>query len=188
MTNDIQQALQVLRSGGLMVYPTDTVWGIGCDATNAQAVEKIYALKQRADSKSLILLVSDMGMVGRYVQQIPDIAYTLTEVTDTPLTLVYPQARGLAANVVAADGTVAMRVVQHDFCQQLLQKFRKPMVSTSANLSGMPVPTTFAEIPAAIKNGCDFTVSVEHEGTPTRKPSAIIKVGLNAEVRVIRNG
>jgi L-threonylcarbamoyladenylate synthase len=186
MTDVIQQSLQILRSGGLLLYPTDTLWGVGCDATNEKAVEKVFALKQRAGGKSLIVLVSGMDMVNRYVSQVPDIAYNLTEVADAPLTLIYPQARGLAANVPAEDGSVAMRVVQHDFCRQLLYKFRRPLVSTSANLSGQQPPKNFAQIPDEIKNGCDFIVPSAYEGAPTRKPSSIIKVGLHGEVEVIR--
>ena len=186
MTNAIQQALQVLRDGGLILYPTDTLWGIGCDATNEKAVKKVYELKQRADSKSLIILASDMGMIGQYVKQIPDIAYNLTEVSDTPLTLIYPQARNLAANAVAEDETVAIRISNHDFCQQLLHKFHKPIISTSANISGEATPKTFSEISDVIKNGVDFIVGLECEGKPTRKPSSIIKIGLNAEIEVIR--
>jgi L-threonylcarbamoyladenylate synthase len=187
MNDDLQLALATVRRGGLILYPTDTLWGIGCDATNEKAVERVYALKRRADSKSLILLVSDMGMIGRYVPQIPAMAYTLTEVADAPLTLIYPQATGLAANVVASDGSVAMRIVRHEFCRQLLHRFGRPLVSTSANLSGCPAPGAFAQIAEEIKAGCDFVVSVEHEGTPTRQPSSLIKVGLHAEVEVLRS-
>ncbi|MDR3133444.1 MAG: threonylcarbamoyl-AMP synthase [Prevotellaceae bacterium] len=188
MTEVVQQSLQVLRNGGLLLYPTDTLWGVGCDATNEKAVEKVYALKQRADNKSLILLVSEMDMVSRYVSQVPAIAYNLTEVADAPLTLIYPQARGLAANVPAADGSVALRIVQHDFCRQLLRLFCRPLVSTSANLSGQLPPAFFAQVPDEIKNGCDFIVPAAYEGAPTRKPSPIIKLGLHDEVEVIRKG
>jgi L-threonylcarbamoyladenylate synthase len=184
--NDLQQALQVLHQGGLILYPTDTLWGIGCDATQEKAVEKIFALKQRTDSKSLVLLASDMGMIGRYVHTIPDIAYNLTEVADTPLTLIYPQACHLPACVVAADGSVALRIVDHAFCRQLLQQFRRPVVSTSANLSGQPAPARLSEVPEIIRKGCDFLVPETHEGTPTRKPSSILKVGLGGEIAVIR--
>jgi L-threonylcarbamoyladenylate synthase len=128
-----------------------------------------------------------MEMASRYVAQIPDIAYNLTEVAGAPLTLVYPQARGLAANVPAADGSIAMRMVQHDFCRQLLQKFRRPLVSTSANFSGQLPPEDFTQIPGEIKSGCDFIVPPEYEGAPTRKPSSIIKVGLRGEAIRIRN-
>jgi L-threonylcarbamoyladenylate synthase len=182
----IQESLQVLRNGGLLLYPTDTLWGVGCDATNEKAVEKVFALKRRTDGKSLIVLVSGMDMISRYVMQIPDIAYQLMEVADAPLTLIYPQACGLAANVPAADGSVAMRIVQHDFCRQLLHKFRRPLVSTSANLSGQLPPKDFSQIPDEIKNGCDFIVPLACEGAPTRRPSSIIKLGLHGEVEVIR--
>ena len=187
MTDVLQKAVQTLHAGGLLLYPTDTLWGIGCDATNETAIEKVYALKRRADSKSLILLVSGMEMVSRYVSRIPDIAYNLTEAAGAPLTLIYPQARGLAANVPAADGSVALRIVQHDFCRQLLRHFRRPLVSTSANLSGQPPPATFAQISAEIKDGCDFIIPEQYEGNPTRKPSSILKIGLQNEVIRIRN-
>ena len=187
MTDVLQQAVQTLHDGGLLLYPTDTLWGVGCDATNETAVGKVYALKRRADSKSLILLVPGMEMISRYVPQIPAIAYSLTEAAGAPLTLIYPQARGLAANVPAADGSVALRIVQHDFCRQLLQMFCRPLVSTSANLSGQRPPATFAQIAAGIKDGCDFIVPEKYEGNPTRKPSSIIKISLQNEAMRIRN-
>ncbi|MDR0695144.1 MAG: threonylcarbamoyl-AMP synthase [Prevotellaceae bacterium] len=187
MTGVLQQAVQTLHAGGLLLYPTDTLWGIGCDATNETAVGKVYALKRRADSKSLILLVSGMDMISRYVPQIPGIAIHLTETAGAPLTLIYPQARGLAANVLAADGSVALRIVQHDFCRQLLYRFRRPLVSTSANLSGQLPPADFPQVPEEIKNGCDFIVPEEYEGAPTRKPSSIIKISLHNEAIRIRN-
>ncbi|MDR1405613.1 MAG: threonylcarbamoyl-AMP synthase [Prevotellaceae bacterium] len=186
MTDVFQQSLQTLRHGGLLLYPTDTLWGVGCDATSEKAVEKLCALKRRTGGKSLILLVSGMDMISRYVPHIPDIARRLTDIAGMPLTLIYPQAGGLAANVAAADGTVAMRIVRHDFCQKLLQRFRLPLVSTSANLSGQPAPAAFAQISEEIKNGCDFIVPPEYEGAPTRKPSSLIKIGRHAEVEVIR--
>jgi L-threonylcarbamoyladenylate synthase len=187
VTDVFQKALQTLRSGGLLLYPTDTLWGVGCDATNEKAVEKVYALKQRTSHKSLILLVSDKEMLSRYVQQIPDIACRLTDIATSPLTLIYPQACGLPANVAADGETVAIRIVQHAFCRQLLQQFRRPLVSTSANISGQPAPAAFAQIAEEIKAGCDFIVPPEYEGAPTRQPSSIIKIGLHAEVEVIRS-
>lgn len=186
MTAALQPALAALHAGGLILYPTDTVWGIGCDATNEQAVAKIFALKQRADHQSLVLLADDLDMVGRYVRHIPAIACTLTAIADTPLTIVYPQACCLPANVTAPDGSVAFRLVQHDFCRALLRQFRKPLVSTSANLSGHPAPAAFGEIADVIRRGCDFVTPEACEGRPSRKPSAILKIGLNAEVTVIR--
>jgi L-threonylcarbamoyladenylate synthase len=182
----ITQALEVLRRGGLLLYPTDTLWGIGCDATNEQAVEKIFALKQRAESKSLIVIADGMSMVERYVQQVPDMAYSLVEITTQPLTIIYPQAAGLASNAIAADGSVAIRVVQHDFCKALLHRFKKPVISTSANVSNTPSPATFRDIADTIKQGVDFVVPAVMDKGATGKPSAILKLGLTGEVKVIR--
>ncbi|MDR2450076.1 MAG: threonylcarbamoyl-AMP synthase [Prevotellaceae bacterium] len=182
----VTQTLEVLQRGGLLLYPTDTLWGIGCDATNEQAVEKIFALKQRTESKSLILLADSMAMVERYVQQVPGMAYSLVEVALQPLTIIYPQAAGLAPNATAADGSVAIRVVQHDFCKALLRRFKKPVVSTSANVSGTPAPATFRDIADAIKQDVDFIVPALMDKGATGKPSSILKLGLTGEVEVIR--
>lgn len=182
----ITQALEVIRRGGLLLYPTDTLWGIGCDATNEQAVEKIFTLKQRAESKSLIVIAKNMAMVERYVQQVPDMAYSLVEVAVQPLTIIYPQVAGLATNAVAADGSVAIRVVQHDFCKALLHRLKKPLVSTSANVSNTPAPATFHDIADAIKQGVDFIVPAVLDKGATGKPSPILKLGLTGEVEVIR--
>lgn len=182
----VTQTLEVLQRGGLLLYPTDTLWGIGCDATNEQAVEKIFALKQRTESKSLILLADSMAMVERYVQQVPGMAYSLVEVALQPLTIIYPQAAGLAPNATAADGSIAIRVVQHDFCKALLRRFKKPVVSTSANVSGTPAPATFRDIADAIKQDVDFIVPALMDKGATGKPSSILKLGLTGEVEVIR--
>jgi len=186
MLSDVQQAAHVLRAGGLILYPTDTVWGVGCDATNDRAVEKIFALKQRARHKSLIVLVSGLGMATRYVHDIPDKAYDLTAVFSTPLTLVYPQAYGLARGVVAGDGSVAIRVVRHFFCRTLLRTIGKPLISTSANTTGQPVPATFDAIDDVIKRGCNFIVNPQYEGAPTRRPSTVIKIGPCGEIEILR--
>jgi len=182
----IQEALSVLKKGGLLLYPTDTVWGIGCDATNEKAVEKVYALKQRADSKSLIILADSIAMVERYVRKIPDTAYMLTEVNDKPLTVIYPEAAGLAPNVVADDGSIAIRIVNHAFCNELLRQFKRPLVSTSANISGEKTPADFAAISDLIKQGVDYIVPAAFEQGATRKPSSIIKLGLHNEIQIIR--
>jgi L-threonylcarbamoyladenylate synthase len=176
MTAVVQQAVRTLRAGGLILYPTDTVWGIGCDATNAVAVMKIFALKRRADSRSLIVLMSGIAMLRRHVAQLPDVAVCLIETATTPLTIIYPQAQNLAENIPAADGSVAVRLVRHPFCEQLIQTFGKPIVSTSANLSGQPSPAGFADIAEEIRRGCDLTVPPSHEGAPTCRPSSIIKI------------
>jgi L-threonylcarbamoyladenylate synthase len=182
----VAQALDVLRRGGLLLYPTDTLWGIGCDATNEQAVEKIFALKQRDESKSLIVIADSMAMVERYVRQVPDMAYSLVEITPQPLTIIYPQAAGLAANAVAADGSVAMRVVRHEFCSALLRRYNKPLVSTSANVSTPPAPATFRDIADVIKQGVDFIVPAAMDRGATGEPSSILRLGLSGEVKVIR--
>jgi L-threonylcarbamoyladenylate synthase len=186
MSPVITQALDVLQRGGLLLYPTDTLWGLGCDATNEQAVEKIFALKRRADSKSLIVIADSMGMVERYVQRVPEIAYSLVEIALQPLTIIYPQAAGLAPNVTAADGSVAIRVVQHDFCRALLHRFKKPVISTSANVSGAPAPTSFRDIAEVIKQGVDFVAPAAMDRGATGKPSSILKLGLTGEVKVVR--
>ena len=184
--NDIQQAIAVLREGGLFLYPTDTVWGIGCDATNEAAVAAVYALKQRSDTKSLIVLVDSMNMVEQYVQQVPPMAYDLTSISNTPLTIVYPNAINIAANVLAEDGSVAIRVTQHDFCRELIQNFKRPIISTSANISDEPTPLSFAGISEKIKKGVSFIVDKALEKGATRKPSSIIKLGIDGTIAVIR--
>lgn len=184
--DNIDAALKVLKEGGVILYPTDTVWGLGCDATNEKAVDKIFKIKRRADSKSLILLVSDMDMVCRYIKVIPDIAEQLVEVTDTPLTIIYPGAVGLATNVIAQDGTIGMRIPNHEFCAQLLYRFRKPIVSTSANVSGNATPMSFFEIDKEIIKSADFIVDKIFEESSTQKPSSVIKLGIGGEVEIIR--
>ena len=166
-TNDrnvFSDAVETLRRGGVILYPTDTVWGLGCDATNPEAVRKIYDIKKRPDSKSLVLLASDLDMVARYIREIPDMAIRLVEVNDRPMTIIYPDAitgkeyRGLAENAVAEDGSVGIRIPMADFCRDLVHRFGKPIVSTSANISGEPTPKRFARVPQAIKDA-GFDVS-----------------------------
>lgn len=182
----IDQAITVLKSGGVILYPTDTVWGLGCDATNAQAVEKIYKIKQRADSKSLITLVDGEDMLCRYIREIPQIALQLLDVADQPLTIIYPGAIGLAKNVVAEDNTAAIRIPHHEFCSQLIYRFRKPIVSTSANISGEKAPAFYLDIAKEILSAADWVADPVFEADSTGKPSSIIKLGLGGEVEVIR--
>ena len=193
----MQKALEVLRSGGIILYPTDTVWGIGCDATDPAAVARIYEIKKRADSKSLVLLASDMDMVCRYVKEIPEMAVQLVEVNDKPMTIIYPGAVAgrpedkasrscLAYNAVAEDGTVGIRIPMMDFCQQLVAKFGRPIVSTSANMSGEPTPRKFAEISAEIRDAADHIVDPALEKGSTGQSSSIIKVGLDYSIEIIR--
>ncbi|MBQ0122795.1 MAG: threonylcarbamoyl-AMP synthase [Bacteroidales bacterium] len=183
---EIDEAVEILRQGGIILYPTDTVWGLGCDATNSEAVEKIYALKKRSDSKSLITLVSDADMIGKYVKVIPEIAVNLIEVNDKPMTIIYPGAMGLAGNVIAEDGSVGIRIPQHDFCKQLIRRFRKPIVSTSANISGESAPSFYEDIPIEIIEAADWVADPVLQEGSTGEPSQIIKVGLGGEIQIIR--
>lgn len=198
MNEEIQKALEVLRGGGVILYPTDTVWGIGCDATDPEAVAKIYAIKNREDSKSLVLLASDMDMICRYVKEVPEMAVQLVEVNDKPMTIIYPGAvagekgcmkadrRALAFNTVAEDGTVGIRIPMMDFCQTLVAKFGRPIVSTSANVSGEATPKKFAEISEQIRNAVDHIVDPSLEKGATGHSSSIIKVGLDYSIAIIR--
>ncbi len=202
MKETMEKALQTLRCGGLLLYPTDTVWGLGCDATDPEAVARIFALKKREDSKSLVLLASDMDMIARYVREIPEMAVQLVEVNDSPMTIIYPGAIAsdrpssgekpvkdkhlLAYNTVAADSTVGIRIPMMDFCVELVRRFGRPIVSTSANISGEPTPKNFSEISPAIKDGVDYIVDSELEKTSTGKSSSIIKIGLDATIEIIR--
>ena len=186
MKEEIQKAVEVLRKGGIILYPTDTVWGIGCDATNQEAVAKVYEIKKREDSKSLVLLASDMDMICRYVKEIPEMAVQLVEVNDKPMTIIYPGAMGLAPNAIAEDGTVGIRIPMMDFCCQLVSRLGRPIVSTSANISGEPTPKKFAEIPLQIKDAVDHIVDPSLEAGATGLASSIIKVGLDYTIQIIR--
>lgn len=205
MKEAIQQALEVLRSGGIILYPTDTVWGIGCDATNPAAVARIYEIKHRSDSKSLVLLASDMDMVCRYIKEVPEMAVQLVEVNDKPMTIIYPGAitgpspavipaaelpkpdrNALAFNTVAEDGTVGIRIPMMDFCQQLISRFGRPIVSTSANISGEPTPKNYSEISDEIRSAVDHIVDPALERGSTGRSSSIIKVGLDYSIEIIR--
>lgn len=183
---EIRQALEVLRAGGVILYPTDTVWGIGCDATDQEAVAKVYAIKHRSDSKSLVLLASDLDMVCRYVKVIPDIAIDLVQVSVSPMTVIYPDAIGLATNVVAEDGSVGIRIPMNDFCRTLASRLRHPIVSTSANISGEPTPKRFTEISDEIRTSVDYVVDSSLEKGSTGKASSIVKVGVDSEIEIIR--
>lgn len=188
MREEIQKALEVLRNGGVILYPTDTVWGIGCDATDPEAVARVYEIKHRADSKSLVLLASDMDMICRYVKEVPEMAVQLVEVNDKPMTIIYPDADRnlLAANAVAEDGTVGIRVPLMDFCRDLVRRLGRPIVSTSANISGEPTPKKYAEISQQIKDSVDYIVDPSLEKGSTGRSSSIIKVGLDYSIEIIR--
>jgi len=182
----IADALAVLKSGGVILYPTDTVWGLGCDACNEEAVAKIFRIKQRSEAKSLVLLASDLDMVAKHIKEIPQIAIDLVEVNDAPMTIIYPGAQYLAPNVVAEDGSVGIRIPLNDFCVKLTRKLRKPLVSTSANISGEPTPGSFNEISEEILSAVDYTVPAWVDKDSTGRASQIIKLGLRGEVEIIR--
>ena len=186
MKETIDEAVRVLKEGGVILYPTDTVWGIGCDATNPDAVSKVFDIKHRSGAKSLVVLAADLDMVARYVRQIPSIAIDLVEVNDAPMTIVYPGAQGLAPNVVAEDGSVGIRIPMSGFCVELCRRFRRPLVSTSANVSGEPAPSCFAEIAPEIRSAVDWTAPRKFEAGATGRASQIIKLGLRGEVEIIR--
>lgn len=183
---EIEAAIEVLKEGGIILYPTDTVWGLGCDATNEQAVARIYEIKQRSDSKSLITLVSDADMLGKYVKVIPETAINLIEVNDKPMTIIYPGAMNLASNVIAEDGTAGIRIPMNKWCVELIRRFRKPIVSTSANISGQQTPSFYEDIPIEIIEAVDWVADPYLEEGATGKASQIIKVGLRGEIAVIR--
>ena len=203
MKEEINKAVEILRKGGVILYPTDTVWGIGCDATNPQAVARVYEIKKRPDSKSLVLLADGVDMICRYVKEIPEMALQLIEVNDKPMTIIYPGAIcgtapeagdnpgtgdrfSLAYNTVAADGTVGIRIPMMDFCREMCRILGRPVVSTSANVSGHPTPKTYAEISAEIKDAVDHVCDPSLEKQSLGSPSQIIKVGLDYSVEVIR--
>ncbi|MCE1198201.1 MAG: threonylcarbamoyl-AMP synthase [Marinilabiliales bacterium] len=183
---DLKQALDILYKGGLILYPTDTIWGIGCDATNRDAVARIYALKQREDSKSMLVLIDHPNRLQSYVREVPEIAWQLIEVADKPMTIIYPGARNLAANLMAPDGSVGIRITGEKFTEQLIREFRKPIVSTSANLSGKPAPAFFDEIDEAVRQGVDYIVRYRQEEQIKAVPSSILKIGLGGEIAIIR--
>lgn len=184
---EVNDALEVIKRGGLILYPTDTVWGIGCDASNPAAIEKVYQLKQRHESKALICLVSDFKMLNQFVEEVPEVAYDILKYAVKPTTIIYDKPIRVAANLVPEDNTLAIRVVKNDFCKELIRKFRRPIVSTSANISGEPTPANYSEISEAIKNGVDHIVDVQRNDKRASTPSAIIKLSGDGEVKIIRN-
>ncbi|MCK5400234.1 MAG: threonylcarbamoyl-AMP synthase [Flavobacteriaceae bacterium] len=185
MKTEINNAIKILKQGGIILYPTDTVWGIGCDATNYDAVEKIYKLKQREDHKSMICLVSDFKMLNQYIENVPEVAYDIIKYATKPTTVIYDKPLHIAENLIAKDNTLAIRVVRESFSNQFLKKFRKPIVSTSANISGQPTPKSFKEISEEIIKGVDYVVNLPHE-KKAGKPSSIIKLTNDGKVKVIR--
>ncbi len=186
MRQEIEKAVNILRNGGVILYPTDTVWGLGCDATNEEAVAKINNIKGRAADKSFIVLLNSDNQLQSYITEIPDVAYELIEYAENPLTIVFSGGKNLAKNVINADGTVGIRIVKHDFCSQLIQRFRKPITSTSANISGQPTAQFFDEISQEIIDAVDYVVDFEQELRIPKKPSTIIKLGPSGQFEFIR--
>lgn len=185
-TIDIENAVKVLRQGGIILYPTDTIWGIGCDATNPQAVEKVYKIKQREDSKALICLVDSDSRIQRYVRDVPDVAWDIMELATKPTTVILDGATGLAPNLYAEDGSVGIRITREEFSKQLCYRFQKPIVSTSANISGEPSARTFKEISQEIIDSVDYVCSFRRGDKTKAQPSSIIKLRKNGEVEIIR--
>ena len=175
-----------MEQGGIILYPTDTVWGIGCDATNEEAVKRVYELKKRVDSKAMLVLVDKEVKIDFYISEVPEIAWQLIEVSEKPLTIIYPHARNLAANLLAEDGSVGIRITQEEFSKKLCERFRKAIVSTSANISGQPGAANFSQISDEIKQGVDYIVQYRQDDTSTPSPSSIIKLNEDGTIQIIR--
>ena len=185
INTEIQKAFEVIQAGGIILYPTDTVWGIGCDATNAEAVAKIYKLKQRDDSKSMIVLMNGEKMIYNVFKDIPEVAWQIIDLSEKPTTLILDNPRNVAANLIASDKTLGIRIVKEPFCFKLMERMKKPLVSTSANISGQPTPIAFKDISPEIIKGVDYVVNLHREKI-AGKPSTIIKLTSDSQVKVIR--
>ncbi|KAA6352563.1 Threonylcarbamoyl-AMP synthase [termite gut metagenome] len=187
MLEDIKEACRIMYEGGIILYPTDTIWGLGCDATNPEAVRKVYEIKQRTDSKAMLILVDSPVKINFYVKDVPEIAWDLIELADKPTTVIYSGARNIAPNLLAEDGSVGIRVTNEDFSKRLCQQFRKAIVSTSANIGGQPSPNNFSEISEEIKSHVDYIVTFRQDDTNCSKPSSIIKLDRGGIFKIIRN-
>ncbi len=185
MNKEIKNTVEVLKQGGIILYPTDTVWGIGCDATNAEAAQKIYELKKRVETKAMICLVADDRMLKKYVTEIPFAALDIIDITDIPTTIIYDEVQNLAENLIGEDRTIAIRIPDDEFCYKLLRRLNGALVSTSANISGQPTPKSFQEIPDEILKGVDYVVNL-HRKKKAGKPSSIIKLSNDGVVKIIR--
>ncbi len=185
MNTEVHNAYEVIKEGGIILYPTDTVWGIGCDATNEEAVKKIYALKQREESKSMIVLINGERMMYNVFKEIPEVAWQILDLSEKPTTLILDNPRNVAKNIIAEDNTLGVRIVTDPFCFKLMERMKKPLVSTSANISGMFTPKTFKEISPEIIKGVGYVVNLHHDKV-CKNPSTIIKLGLDSQVKVIR--
>ena len=186
MQKEADEAVRVMRGGGIILYPTDTVWGLGCDATNAAAVERIYRLKRNENKKSMLVLCASADMTVRYVNKAPGVAFEVMELATSPLTAILPGAAGVAENLIPEEGTLGVRIPDHEFCRRMLAGLKKPIVSTSANISGEATPVGLQDVAKEIVDGVDFVVNPRFEGKPTRKASSIIAFGEGGEVKIIR--
>ncbi len=186
INDDIRKACEVMEKGGVILYPTDTIWGIGCDATNEEAVKRIFEIKHRADSKAMLILIDTAAKLNYYVKDVSDVAWDLIDLADKPMTIIYDGARNLAPNLLAEDGSVGIRVTNESFSKQLCQRFRKAIVSTSANISGNPSPANFSEISEEIKQAVDYIVENRRDEKTEAKPSSIIKLSAKGEIKIIR--
>ena len=186
MHEEIKKVVDVLRSGGVILYPTDTVWGLGCDATNPEAVKRIFEIKKRADAKAMLVLVDSAARIQSYVDEVPEMGWDLVELSEKPLTIIYPNAKNLAPNLIAEDKSIGIRVSHEAFSKTLCEKFRKPIVSTSANVSGEPTPDNFNQISNEIKAAVDYVVDFRQKETIIPKPSSIIKLGKGNLIQIIR--
>lgn len=186
MNEDLQKALEVLKNGGVILYPSDTVWGLGSDATNAAAVERIYQIKKRETSKRMLILMENPALLDRYVDDVPEIAWDLIEISTTPLTIIFPNARNIAPNLIANDGTIGIRFTREEFSKELIRRFRRPIVSSSANFSGMVTPEIFAEIDTEIIDAVDYVVNYRQNETTPSQPSSIIKLDQGGRIEIVR--
>ncbi|GAC1304726.1 MAG: L-threonylcarbamoyladenylate synthase [Mucilaginibacter sp.] len=186
LKDEVAKALQVIQEGGIILYPTDTIWGIGCDATNTEAIKKIYALKQRDEAKSMIILLDTENKLESYISEVNPLAYDLIEYAENPLTLVMPGAKNISPAIISSDGSIGIRISKHPFCQQLIQRFRKPIVSTSANISGKPSPQYFSQVEAEIIHGVDYVVDIDQHDMEIKTPSTIMKLEPNGTFAFIR--
>jgi len=184
--DEVAKALKVVQEGGTILYPTDTIWGIGCDATNTEAVQKIYKLKQRDEAKGMIILLDTENKLESYINEMNPLAYDLLEYAENPLTLIMPGAKNISPALIGADGSVGIRISKHPFCQQLIQRLRKPLVSTSANVSGEPSPQYFAQIAPEIIDGVDYVVDIEQHNMEIKKPSTIMRLAPDGKFEFIR--
>ena len=186
LVSEISEAVNILKNGGVILYPTDTIWGIGCDATNTSAIQKIYNIKERNDNKSMLVLLDNANKLDQYMDEVPEMAFQIIDIADKPLTIIYPNARNIAQNLISDDKTIDIRITSDEFCNALIKKFGKPIVSTSANISGEPNPKSFDQIAPKIKNKVDHIVKWRLNEKNSNQPSSIIKIGIKGEIKIIR--